>query len=187
MVDPRAVAELSADLELDLDEVADRPVRELSGGMRQKLFIALALAARAELLILDEPTASLDARNRACFFRRVGEQAGAATVLLSSHRLEEIEHLVDQVVELKAGRIVFDGPVATFLGARSLSLVEVQTTDDAHSDWLLQQGFSRGARGIWAKTVSRGEKMSLLGQISGQLDGALNNVVARDLEAIDEA
>ncbi|MEO6807512.1 MAG: ABC transporter ATP-binding protein [Isosphaeraceae bacterium] len=186
-VEPSAVTELADELELDLEDVADRPVRGLSGGMRQKLFNALALAARADLLILDEPTASLDARNRARFFRQVREQAASATVLLSSHRLEEIEHLVDQVVALKAGLVAFDGPVATFLGTRSLSLIEVQTTDGIHADWLFQNGFSRGARGIWVKTVSRLEKMGLLGQISSRFDGALDNVVARDLEAIDEA
>ena len=182
----RAVAEAASDFELDIDEVATRPMHGLSGGMKQKLLVALALAARAELLILDEPTASLDARNRARFFRRIGEQAGA-TVLLCSHRLEEIEHMVDQVVELRTGQVAFDGPAAAFLGARSTSVLEVQAVNGHHAEWLLQNGFHRGARGIWFKAVSRSDKMSLLGQLAERFDGTVSNVVARDLETIDES
>ncbi|MHB1557509.1 MAG: ATP-binding cassette domain-containing protein [Isosphaeraceae bacterium] len=182
----RTIAEVAADFELNLDEVARRPVHGLSGGMKQKLLVALALAARAELLILDEPTASLDARNRARFFRRIGEQHGA-TVLLCSHRLEEVEHMVDQVIELKNGLVAFDGPVAAFLGARSMSVLEVQAVNGHHADWLCEQGFHRGTRGVWFKTVSRIDKMSLLGQLAERLDGTVSNVVARDLETIDES
>ncbi len=181
-----SVGEVASDFELDLDEVSSRPVQGLSGGMKQKLLVALALAARAELLILDEPTPSLDARNRARFFRRIGEQV-RATVLLCSHRLEEIEHLVDQVVELKAGQVAFDGPVAAFLGARSMSALEVQAVNGHHADWLRGEGFHPGARGLWIKTVSRIDKMGLLGRLAERFDGSVSNVVARDLEMIDES
>lgn len=187
-LDRQAVAELATDLELDLDEVANRPVRGLSGGMRHKLLIALALAARADLLILDEPTASLDARNRARFFQRVSaSEAAGATILLCSHRLEEIQHLVDQVVELRNGQVAFDGPVDEFLGARSLSVLEIQPTNGHHADWLVQNGFTQGARGVWTKTVNREEKLSLLSQIANRIDGTVNNIVARDLETIEGA
>ena len=74
-----AVDAIATRLELRLADVAGRPFRSLSGGSKQKLLIALALAARPELLILDEPTASLDAEARGRFFELQRELAGDAT------------------------------------------------------------------------------------------------------------
>jgi ABC-2 type transport system ATP-binding protein len=86
-------------------------VRALSGGTRQKLLIALALAGPMALLVLDEPTASLDAEAREAFFRLCQARVGDATLLLSSHRLDEVRRLVDRVIALEGGRIVLDVPV----------------------------------------------------------------------------
>lgn len=110
VADIRGVA---AELELDLDAVARRPVRALSGGMKQKLLITLALAAPVSLLIMDEPTASLDARTRETFFRLFRERAGDATLVLSSHRFMEVRRLVDRVVALEDGRLVLDADAAS--------------------------------------------------------------------------
>lgn len=107
------VAALAAELDLDLEAVADRPVRGLSGGMKQKLLIALALSANAKLLILDEPTGSLDARTRERFFPLLDRCARDATVLLCSHREEDALGRVDRVLELADGRLVHDGAVRT--------------------------------------------------------------------------
>ncbi len=104
----RAVA---GGLGLALDEVSRRPVRALSGGMKQKLLVALALAAPASLLIMDEPTASLDARTRKAFFRLFRERTVGATLLLCSHRLEEVRRLVERVVVLENGRVAVDAAV----------------------------------------------------------------------------
>jgi ABC-2 type transport system ATP-binding protein len=109
-VDVREVGRLAGALDLDLDEVARRPVRALSGGMKQKLTIALALAAPAALVVMDEPTASLDARARETFFRLFAERAGGATLLLSSHRMDEVDRLVDRVVALENGCVAADAP-----------------------------------------------------------------------------
>ncbi len=108
----RADIEIVADrLELEVDAVARRPVRALSGGTKQKLLIALALAAPVSLLIMDEPTASLDARTRESFFRLFEERAQGATLLLSSHRLDEVRRLVERVVGLEDGRVALDAHV----------------------------------------------------------------------------
>lgn len=97
-------------LELDPADIGPRSFRTLSGGMRQKLLIAIALAARPSLLVLDEPTASLDPRARARFFELFGELVGPeVTVILCSHRLEELEQLADHVLVLEEGRVAFDG------------------------------------------------------------------------------
>ncbi len=108
---------MAAALELDLGELGSRLFRSLSGGTKQKLLITLALAADASLLVLDEPTASLDARARERFFPLVEELAPDATLLLCSHRLEEVRQLVDHVLMLAEGRLVYDGPAARFLAS----------------------------------------------------------------------
>jgi ABC-type multidrug transport system ATPase subunit len=124
-IPPGAIRWAARALALNLDEVSSRPMRALSGGMQQKLMIALALAAPVSLLVLDEPTASLDARARESFFRLFNEQASRPTLLLSSHRVDEVDRLADRVIGLENGRVAFDVPtgseeVADRLTGRSL-------------------------------------------------------------------
>jgi ABC-type multidrug transport system ATPase subunit len=109
------IAARAARLDLDLDAVAKKPFRSLSGGMRQKVLLALALAVDASLYVLDEPTASLDARARAAFLGLYESLAPEATLILCSHRLEEIRHLVDHVVALDEGKVAFAGSPDAFL------------------------------------------------------------------------
>ncbi len=110
-LDADRIRSTAARIGLDLDALRRQPLGTLSGGTRQKLLIALALAAPASLVILDEPTASLDRDAREAFFRLFEERAAGATLLLSSHRLGEIRRLVDRVVALEAGRVAVEGPI----------------------------------------------------------------------------
>lgn len=118
------VARNAAALDLDLAALGPKSFRALSGGMRQKVLLALALATDASLYVLDEPTASLDARGRGAFLRLYEAIAPTATLVLCSHRLEEIRHLVDHVVLLEEGRAVFDGRAEEFLSGRAGSAVD---------------------------------------------------------------
>ena len=183
-IDPTQVGETASRLDLNLEALSDRPVRDLSAGMKQKLMIALALSGRADLLILDEPTASLDAQARARFFELFAERAEAATLILCSHRLEEIQYLVEHVVALDAGKVVFDGPVGDFLAARAVSMVEIATTADHHADWLRDRGFRPATASSWARAVARSEKLSLLREIANRFNGDLDNIVIRDVETV---
>ncbi len=184
--DERHIAVTAGQLDLDLGGLADRPIRSLSAGMKQKLLIALALSSRADLLILDEPTASLDVSARARFFSLFAEMAGAATLLLCSHRLEEIQHLVEYVIALDSGRVVFYGPVGEFLQLRAVSLVEIVTAAAQHADWLRAHGFRPAAGAAWVRSVARAEKLALLGEIVAHFDGDLDNLVIRDVETLSE-
>lgn len=103
------VKEVAARLSLDTAAIARQPVRSLSGGMRQKLMLALAFAAPFSLLILDEPTASLDEEARNSFPELYGEVAADTTVLVSTHRLEEVRLLAEHVVMLEDGQVVYQG------------------------------------------------------------------------------
>jgi ABC-2 type transport system ATP-binding protein len=87
--------------------VIDRPVRELSTGNRQKIGLTLAFMHRPELLVLDEPTSGLDPLMQDEFERLVRETvAEGRTVFLSSHELDEVQHLADRVAIIKGGRLV---------------------------------------------------------------------------------
>jgi ABC-type multidrug transport system ATPase subunit len=104
---------LLARLELPDD---DRPAATLSVGNRQRLDLAISLLPDPHVLLLDEPTAALDPRQR----RRLWEtargvrDAGGAVVLVTQN-LEDLEHVADRVAALLDGRVVFDGPVAAYL------------------------------------------------------------------------
>lgn len=105
------VAKVAHRLSLDVDAVRGRSFRALSGGMKHKLLIALALATDASLFILDEPTASLDEASRGVFADLLAHVPKEATVLLCSHRTDDICQLAQRTVRLVEGRVVFDGPV----------------------------------------------------------------------------
>lgn len=108
-LDPRRASGRLADLGLPLDEAGEKSMRTLSGGMLQKAVLALALASEAPLLLLDEPTASLDPGSRREFLRAVRSVEQGRTLLFASHRFDEIETLADRVLVLHRGGFAFDG------------------------------------------------------------------------------
>jgi len=184
-LDPERVARLAAAFELDLGRLAACPFRSLSGGTKQKLLIALAFAADASLLILDEPTGSLDARARERFFELIDAFAPEATLLLCSHRLDEIRPLVDHVLLLHEGRVCYDGPAAAFLAERARAALDVWVEGEAGAAWLAARGFRKSASGAWRRTATQAEKLSLLAEMARELGPRLRNVNARDLEAVE--
>lgn len=95
---------------VSLDSVKKRRIKTLSGGMKQRLGIAQALLGDPKLLILDEPTAGLDPRERARFRNLIEKLGEDRIVLLSTHVVSDVEHVSDRVLMMKEGRLVFDGP-----------------------------------------------------------------------------
>jgi ABC-2 type transport system ATP-binding protein len=97
--------------ELRLTDLLDRPYGKLSAGQKTRVSLAKALINAPELLLLDEPTASLDpdtadwVRTRLEDYRRVR----GATIVLASHNMAEVERLADRVIMLEQGRIIADG------------------------------------------------------------------------------
>ena len=88
----------------------DKPVRNLSGGTKQKLNAALAFMFRPRILLLDEPTAGLDPVASGVLKARIlGARQAGVTVLVVSHVLSELEDLVDDVIFLLEGRVEFQG------------------------------------------------------------------------------
>jgi ABC-2 type transport system ATP-binding protein len=111
--------------ELRLADLLNRPYGKLSAGQRTRVSLAKALLNEPELLLLDEPTASLDPDTADWVRTRLEHycQARTATVVLASHNMAEVERLADRVIMLEKGRIVADdtpqGLIARF-GRRDL-------------------------------------------------------------------
>ncbi|MEU5214612.1 ABC transporter ATP-binding protein [Streptomyces sp. NPDC020807] len=94
-------------------------IKQLSGGERRRLDLALALLGRPEVLFLDEPTTGLDAEGRRDTWELVRRlRDGGTTVLLTTHYLEEAESLADRLAIMHAGRIVLSGTPAEVTAAR---------------------------------------------------------------------
>ena len=103
--------------ELDLGELLDRPAGKLSAGQKTRVALAKALINRPDVLLLDEPTASLDPDTGdwvRTWLERYRAESGC-TILLASHNMAEVERLCSQVLMLKQGRIVDRGSPAELL------------------------------------------------------------------------
>jgi zinc transport system ATP-binding protein len=108
--DREAVRAALADVGL-LERIGD-PVSTLSGGQQQRTLIARALAGRPDLLVLDEPTAGVDAASQDAFAEALGRFSGTGgTILLVAHELGPIEPLIDKAVVVHHGRIAYEGAV----------------------------------------------------------------------------
>ena len=107
---PQGVKRLAAELldRVNLSYAAKRKVKGYSGGMRQRLGIAQALAGDPRMLVVDEPTAGLDPEERLRFYRLLAELAEDRTVLLSTHIVDDISVLCPRVAIMYGGRFVAD-------------------------------------------------------------------------------
>lgn len=105
---PGGMTKLVADLleRVNLTFAAKRKVKTYSGGMRQRLGIAQALAGNPRLIIVDEPTAGLDPEERLRFYRLLAELAQDRIVLLSTHIVEDVATLCPRFAMIRGGKVV---------------------------------------------------------------------------------
>lgn len=96
-----------------LSEVKHKKMRKFSGGMIQRVGIAQALLADPKLLILDEPTAGLDPKERARFRRILVELARTRTILISTHIVSDVESIANEIIMLKEQQLLYKQPVQT--------------------------------------------------------------------------
>ena len=162
------MARIAADLGLDIGAIRTRPFTKLSGGMKQKLLIAAALGRPTRFLILDEPTANLDPAARGVLFDLLAART-AATMLVSSHRLDEIAPLVNRVVELQQGRVVLDDAVADAgaLGTMFSARIDLGRADAAFARAATEWGLGPDAAGLrWTGVVAGPERLAFLGFVA---------------------
>ena len=99
--------------DLSLWSVRKKPAADLSGGMRRKVFVAMALASKAEVIFLDEPTTGLDPISRMEVWSAIKKLKG--TIVITTHYMEEAKELSDDVVLIDKGRKLAQGTVANLL------------------------------------------------------------------------
>lgn len=167
--------------EVGLVEHGHKSVAALSGGMKQRLALAIALLADPPLLILDEPTSNLDTAARDEFMKLLLQQkARGKTLLFTSHRLEEVELLASRVLVLETGRLrlVCNEPaeLANRLGMTLTLKVFIPERTRREAMTLLQgQGFTVSPNGVGLRVaVSPSAKM-----------GPLQVLLAQDIEVND--
>jgi ABC-2 type transport system ATP-binding protein len=167
--DPKRMVDLAQQLGLDAQKIRSQPFVKLSGGQKQKLLIAIAMGRDARLLIMDEPAANLDPEARKIFFELLAERQDSATMLISSHRLDEVASLVNRVLELDMGKVVLDDRVAddVSLSNRLDCRIEVKRVEPAFIKAVGAWGFRDLGDGlVWEGEVAGPDRLRFLGMVS---------------------
>lgn len=97
---------------VNLQDVANKKIKSYSGGMKQRLGIAQAELNTPDILILDEPTAGLDPKERVRFRNLISDFAKEKIVILSTHIVSDVSYIADTILMMKKGRILLQEPMA---------------------------------------------------------------------------
>lgn len=153
---------------VDLSGHRDKQVRELSGGLKQRLGLASALLPDPPILLLDEPTSNLDAAAREAAVELFHElREGGRVMIVTSHHLEEVGMLVDRVVAMEDGKVTVECPpneLAERLGLRAwLHVVLEATPIDTAVTVLRERGFDARANsyGVLVEVSAQGKGKAL--------------------------
>jgi len=111
-VDKNLIMHYSNEMKLDIKSNLNKSFFKLSGGMKQKLLIAISLAKKSNIIIYDEPTANLDPKARDDFYRLLKQNEQEKVLLFVTHRLEEVKELVNRQIYMDLGKIVSDEKIS---------------------------------------------------------------------------
>ncbi|MFZ4537550.1 ABC transporter ATP-binding protein [Propionivibrio sp.] len=186
--DPKRILDLTGTLGLDMAPIMDRQFVRLSGGMKQKLLIAIALGRDAKVLVMDEPAANLDPEARKIFFELLAERAQSATMLISSHRLNEVSALVNRVIELDMGKVVLDDRVDddVSLTGKLTCRISVKRTEPALikalRGWNFNDISATPGQGLeWQGLIAGPDRLRFLGMISRYV-ALVSNITISEVE-----
>lgn len=107
-----------------LDDVADKKMKKLSGGMIQRVGIAQALLNDPKILLFDEPTAGLDPKERVRFRNIISSLSNDKIVLLSTHIVSDIESVANNIIMLKDGKVLFNDTVRNICAGLDANITE---------------------------------------------------------------
>lgn len=157
-------------LGLNLNEHSSKVFQKLSGGMKQKFLLSLAISRNPDFLIMDEPTASLDVFARNSFYELLETEAKNATLILTSHRVDELVGTINRMIELDHGKIVIDkkfhrsdDSVSTF----SECCLRQISDNPSFEVFLGQWGFEKYLNlSIWRSRINKNDASLFFAQIS---------------------
>ena len=167
--DPQRIHGVASRLGLELEGILSRQFVRLSGGMKQKLLIAIALGRDARVLVMDEPAANLDPEARKIFFDLLAERQNDATMLISSHRLDEVSSLVNRVIEMDMGKVVLDDRVAddVSLSDTLACRIVIKRFEPAFAKAVAAWKFvARDDNLVWNGRIAGPDRLRFLGMIS---------------------
>jgi len=164
--------------QVGLTDVADDRVRGFSLGMRQRLGLAAALLTRPRLLILDEPSNGLDPSGKKHVYGVLAQLAADGTaVVLSSHRMDDVESLCSEVTILATGRVTFSGPLSKLAAETSELDYRVVTSNPAAARKVA--GETAGIRVLESNAVQQAAEVLV---VSAQVP-AMDDLVKRLVQA----
>ncbi|WP_241003941.1 ABC transporter ATP-binding protein [Magnetospirillum aberrantis] len=173
--DPKEMVRVIEELGLDFGRIRRLPFVKLSGGMKQKTLIGIALGRPSDILIMDEPAANLDPEARHIFFHQLAERKDDSVMVITSHRLDEVAALVNRVVEMDMGRVVLDDRVADSVDMTSRMSCDLKLVraDEAFARTIGEWGFE-GAGTRWSGMVNGPDRlrfMCMLSRYTGLIAG----------------
>lgn len=107
-IERESILHFAKEMELDIAPNLNKSFFKLSGGMKQKMLIAISLARQSDIIIYDEPTANLDPKARDNFHRLLKSEARAKTALFVTHRIDEMKELVNRQIYMDLGKVLTD-------------------------------------------------------------------------------
>ncbi len=122
--------------EVNLSDCADKKIKSFSGGMKQRLGLAQALIGEPKILILDEPTAGLDPKERVRFRNLISRLSQQMTVIFCTHIVSDIETIASQVLLLKKGELIAQGSVSELTQTLAGKVWELYLSDSETESFL---------------------------------------------------
>jgi ABC-2 type transport system ATP-binding protein len=154
--------------------------------MKQKLLIAIALGRDAKVLVMDEPAANLDPEARKIFFESARRSGAAdATMLISSHRLNEVSALVNRVIEMDMGKVVLDDRVAddVSLSGQFACRITIKRSEPAFAKAMQAWQFRDLGNGLdWEGKVPGPDRLRFMGMTSRYV-ALISDYSLQELEA----
>ncbi len=160
---------ISEDLGLSIKNNLSKPFLKLSGGMKQKLLVSLALGRKPKIILMDEPSANLDPKAREIFFQYLNDVSKDSLMILSSHRMNEISTLVTRVVEMDLGKITLDDHLIVSANAENIFNYEIilkEINEDLNkilNDWNFVK---KNGDLIWQSDINESDNVKFMNIIS---------------------
>ena len=124
--------------EVNLTDKKDKRIKSFSGGMKQRLGLAQALIGEPAILILDEPTAGLDPKERVRFRNLISRLSSQMTVIFCTHIVSDIETIANEVLLLKSGELIGKGPVSELTDTLKGKVWEITLSDSETEAFIAQ-------------------------------------------------